>query len=462
MKKLSIKMKVTIWYTGLIVIILALVLAFIAVSSDKILLFNMENQLKETVEESIEDLDENDGHWISGNDKHKDRDHDFEFHNDGVNLVIYNEEGNLLAGNSPTGFADSTPFVSGEIRTIQSNNTEWLVYDLSYTTDNQQTFWVRGTMTLSQLSSTMNTIMIVTLIAFPFLILLAAVVGYWITKRAFRPIQQIIDSVSNIKEGKDLSKRIHLQGPKDEIHDLADTFDHMFDRLQSSFESEKQFTSDASHELRTPTTVIISQSEYALSQKDNPEETNAALDVIMKQSKKMSALISQLLMLARTDQKKNNLLFEQIDMSELTEMVIEELTPIAEASSIELQSDIAPQLLIEADQTLIMRMLMNLITNAITYGRQGGFVHVQLYPEDDYIVGKISDNGIGIQKQHLNKIWDRFYRVDQARTSDTNNNTGLGLSMVKWIVETHNGTISVTSEYSKGSTFIFRLPKKRE
>lgn len=460
MKKLSIKMKVTIWYTGLIVIILALVLAFIAVSSDKILLFNMENQLKETVEESVEDLSENESHQISGNDRHKEKDEDFEFHDDGVNLLIYDEEGNILAGNY-TEFDTSTPFVPGKIRTIQNNNTEWLIYDLKYTTDNQQTLWVRGIMTLSQLSRTMNTIMIGTLIAFPFLILLAAFGGYWITKRAFKPIQQIIDSVSDIKEGKDLSKRIHLRGPKDEIHDLADTFDHLFDRLQTSFETEKQFTSDASHELRTPTTVIISQSEYALSQKDNPEETTAALDVILKQSKKMSSLISQLLLLARTDQKKNNLLFEQIDMSELTEIVIEELTPIAKSAAIELKSDVSPQLFIEADQTLMMRMLMNLITNAITYGKKGGFVYIQLYRDNNHIIGTVSDNGIGIQKQHLTKIWDRFYRVNQARTSDTNNNTGLGLSMVKWIVETHNGTISVASEFGKGSTFTFRLPIKR-
>lgn len=448
-------MKVTIWYTGLVFIILALVFSFIWFSSDKILLFNMEHQLKETVEHSIEEIDDDKGRI--------EMDDDFEFHDDGVTFLIYNAQGEMLAGYSPNSFDTKIALSSGEIQSIQSGDKEWLVYDLNYNTENQQSIWIRGIMSIDRMSQTMNAILIVTLISFPFLILLAAFGGYWITKRAFRPLQQMNESVNKIQDGKDLSKRIRLKGPHDEVHALADTFDSMFDRLQTSFESEKQFTSDASHELRTPTSVIISQAEYALSQKDNPKEMADALAVILRQSRKMSSLISQLLLLARTNQKNNHLLFEHIDISELAEIIADELTLMAEAADIEVKTDIEPNLMIEADQTLMMRMFMNLITNGITYGKQGGFVSLQLYNEGDHIVGIVSDNGIGIQEQHLTKIWDRFYRVDSARTStDTNSsNTGLGLAIVKWIVETHHGTIAVASEYGHGSTFTFRLPKKR-
>ena len=453
MKKLSIKMKVTIWYTGLVLIILSLVFAFIWLSSDNILLSNMEKQVKMKVEESLEDIEFHHG-TIRLDD-------DFEHQDDGVTLLVYDEQGKQLAGYSPYSFDTSLPFSSGEVRTVQSNGKEWLIYDLNYGTQNQQNIWVRGIMPVDRMSDAMNAILIVTLISFPFFILLAAFGGYFITKRAFRPLQQMIDSVSAIREGKDLTKRIRLKGPKDEVHALADTFDSMFDRLQSSFESEKQFTSDASHELRTPTSVIISQAEYALSQKENPKETTEALDVILKQSKKMSALISQLLLLARTDQKNNHLVFEQIDISELAEIIADELTLMAQQANIEIKTDIVPGLEIEADQTLMMRLLMNLISNAITYGKAGGYVCLQLHSDGDNVVGIVSDNGIGIQKQYLPKIWDRFYRVDPSRTATAGGNTGLGLAIVKWIVETHRGKISAESEYGKGSTFTFRIPKKR-
>jgi len=452
MKKISIKMKITLWYTGLVFIILALVFSFIWLSSDKILQFNMEHQIKKTVENNLEEIDFYQGRV--------ELDDDFEFHDDGVTLLLYSAQGELLAGYSPNSFDNSLPFSSGEIQTIQSGDEEWLVYDLNYNRENEQSIWVRGIMPINRMSQAMNAILIMTLISFPFLILIAALGGFFITKRAFRPIQQIIESVSEIREGKDLSKRIHLKGPQDEVHALADTFDSMFDRLQSSFESEKQFTSDASHELRTPTSVIISQAEYALSQNKNQEELVESLQVILKQSRKMSSLISQLLLLARTDQKNNRLHFERIHIGELAEMIAQELTPMAKAAEIEIKLDIESDLIIEADQTLMMRLLMNLITNAISYGRMGGFVKLHLYTDGEIVVGKVSDNGIGIQAHHLSKIWDRFYRVDPSRTS-SNGNTGLGLSMVKWIVEAHNGTISVESEYGKGSTFTFCLPKMK-
>ncbi|PGA90844.1 sensor histidine kinase [Bacillus toyonensis] len=450
MKRLSIKMRVTLWYTGLIVIIMALVLAFILTSSDKVLLFNMKNQLKSTVKESIEDIEYKHGQLKI--------DDDFETLEDGVNILIYSKQGELLAGK--TGFNKKVSLKSDEIQTIKDGNKEWIVYDFLYNVGGDEQVWVRGIMTMNQLSSTMNTIIWVTLITFPLLILIAAVGGYFITKRAFRPVKQMSDSASEIGDGKDLSKRINLQGSsKDEMYHLAQTFDKMFERLETSFESEKQFTSDASHELRTPTSVIISQCEYALSQKHNPKEMEESLEVILRQSRKMSSLISQLLLLARVDQGKHGTFqFECINMSELTEIVVEELSLMVQEASIDITTNIEEDLFIKADQTLMMRLLMNLLTNAIAYGKANGIVNIQLFRDETNIIGKVSDNGIGISEQHIAKIWERFYRVDAARTSSNIGNTGLGLSMVKWIVELHGGEITVESKLGEGSTFTFKLP----
>ncbi|MED0872671.1 HAMP domain-containing sensor histidine kinase [Bacillus mobilis] len=452
MKKLSIKMRVTLWYTGLVVIIMALVLAFILTSSDKVVLFNMKNQLKNTVKDSIEDIKYKHGQL--------EIDDEFETLEDGVNILIYSKQGELLVGHNPAGFNKQGLLKSDEIQIIKNGNKEWIVYDFLYHAGDDEQVWVRGIMTMNQLSSTMNTIILVTLITFPLLILIAAVGGYFITQRAFRPVKQMSDSASEIGDGKDLSKRINLQGSsKDEIYHLAQTFDKMFERLETSFESEKQFTSDASHELRTPTSVIISQCEYALSQRNNPKEMEESLEVILRQSRKMSSLISQLLLLARADQGNHDTFqFECINMSELTEIVVEELSLMVQEASIDLTTNIEEDLFIKADQTLMMRLLMNLLTNAIAYGKENGIVNIQLFRDETNIIGKVSDNGIGISEEHITKIWERFYRVDAARTSSNIGNTGLGLSMVKWIVELHGGEITVESKLGEGSTFTFKLP----
>ena len=454
MMRLSIKMKLTLWYTGLVVIIMAFVLSFVWFSSDKALIFQVQHQMKELAEESIEDMDFENG--TVRLDEH------FDFYDDGINVLLYNEDGRLLNGTNPSGFEETnTPFKHDEMQTAESSGTEWMVYDTRVAAGNEDHIWIRCVMTLNQYTRTMNAVLIAMVISFPLLILLAAFGGYWITKRAFRPVQQIIVSVNDIRDEKDLSKRIRLKGPQDEIHALADTFDSMFDRLEASFENERQFTADASHELRTPTSVILSQSEYALSHTDDPEEMKESLEVILKQSRKMSGLISQLLLLARTEEKQNGWHFETFDMSELAEMVTDELRELAENEHIALQTDVKPGLSIEADQTLMMRLLMNLITNAIAYNKKDGTVTVKLYEEDRSIVGKITDTGIGIQEKHLDKIWERFYRVDPARTSTASGNTGLGLSLVKWIVNVHDGELAVESVYGKGSTFTFRIPQKR-
>ncbi len=453
MKKLSIKMKVTLWYSGLVLFILSLVLLFIMLSTDKLVLINMEEQIRETVHDNMEELQHK--------DERLDIDHDFEFHDDGVTLMIYNDDDVLLAGDAPTGFNTDTPFKKHRIQRVKGDEQEWMVYDSRQEIDGEY-IRVRGMLGLDRLTETTKAIVIIALIVSPFLLLLAAFGGYWITKRAFRPVQQIIDSVNDMKEGSDLSKRLQLSGSKDEIHQLADTFNNLFDRLQTAFENEKRFTSDASHELRTPTSVIISQCEYALSKSENPREMKEALEVILKQSGKMSTLISQLLLLARNEQKEKHLDFEMIDISELAEIVIEELSIIGEEADIKIVADIQPGLMIWAEQTLMMRLFMNLIGNGISYGKAGGRVSVRLKEENGMVAGTIADDGIGIRQEHLGKIWERFYRVDPSRTASASGNTGLGLSIVKWIVDIHHGTISVESHYGKGTTFTFRLPMQKK
>ena len=231
-------------------------------------------------------------------------------------------------------------------------------------------------------------------------------------------MRQITATAEQIGGGRDLTQRIALGEGRDEIYTLAAAFDRMFDRLQSAFDRERQFTSDASHELRTPTAVIISQCEYALENAQTLDEAQAALGSVLEQAKRMSSLISQLLTLSRADRGQAKLNLELINLSELSEMVTEQIREQAVPFDIAVTSEIQPDILIRGDETMLMRMLLNLMENGLKYGRPGGHLSLSLYRLGDNAVGEITDDGIGISQEHLGKIWERFYQADPSRSGE--------------------------------------------
>ena len=238
--------------------------------------------------------------------------------------------------------------------------------------------------------------------------------------------------------------------------ELSQTFDSMFSRLEKSFDAERQFTADASHELRTPTAVIIAQAEYAL-QHAKADEKDEALQKILAQAQKMSRLLAQLLMLARADANKIQFEIEKFDFSELAEIVLEETEQLAADKNITVKSDIEPDVEVDGDQTLLMRLLLNLLDNAVKYTGEGGEVTFTLRKTADSVICAVRDTGCGIAPEELPKIWRRFYQSDGNRGQS---GAGLGLSMVQWIANLHGGTVSVESTPGEGSTFTFTMPLK--
>jgi len=450
MNRLSIKIKVTLWYVAFMLIIVLLVLTFILSISDNLLRSSSQSQLKSIVEKSLEEIEFDDGAL--------EIDDDLDFFQNGAYLSVYDKNGSLVYGRTPSDFTGNIAFSSGEMQTVGDGDQQWYVYDLLMPIEGYGDIWVRGVTSPTDSEGSIQTMKGLAIIALPFIVILGAVGGYYITKRAFRPISKIIESAETISGGNDLSKRINLGSGKDEIYTLARTFDSMFMRLQQSFESEKQFTADASHELRTPTSVIISQCEYALENAKDLDETKEALSVVLAQSKKMSGLIAQLLTLARTDKGSQILNLELVNFSEIAEMVIEEQRFLTEDKHIEIQSQIEPNIILRADQTMLMRLLINLISNAIAYGKNGGHIWVELIREEILIRGIVKDDGIGIAEEKLGKIWDRFFQVDPSRTAGKSEGMGLGLSMCQWICEAHGGEIYVESVFGEGSTFYFKIP----
>ena len=450
MKRLSIKLRVTLWFTLLMIMLVGIVLAFLLAASSNEAMAASKRQLVELVQENYDEIDCEGGRI--------EFDRDFQHFSDGAYLSTYDAKGNLLYGSVPAGFENTDYFQDGQLRMVRGEQGVWYLYDECHTIEGYGDIWMRAVLSGENIRSTTRSMLYFALVALPFFVVLASLSGYLLVRRAFRPVGRIAQTAQEIGESRDLSRRIALGDGKDEIYRLAGTFDTMFGRLQEAFEKERQFTSDASHELRTPISVMISQCEYALRNAATLDEARTALEEVLGQAQKMSSLISQLLMLSRADEGRQTLSLELVNLSELAELVAEQQRELACEKGILVQTQIEPGLTLWGDETMLMRLLINLTENAIKYGRYGGTVWIGLAGQGGGIVGSIRDDGIGIAQENLGKIWGRFWQADSSRSSD---GAGLGLSMVEWIVKAHKGTITVQSTLGEGSTFSFFLPQQK-
>lgn len=315
--------------------------------------------------------------------------------------------------------------------------------------------WVRGVVRADDTEGMWTVLARLASVLLPVLMLVCSLVGRFITKRALAPVRLLSEAVEETHSGKDLSKRVDLADGDPMISSLADKFNEMFARLQLSFESERQFSGDVSHELRTPTAVILAECEYQLSRNDLGEEEKEGFEDIQKQAQSMKKLISQLLEMTKMEQSEGQLEFEREDLSMLVNAVCDEYAGL-DRREITLHRDIDKDINTDMDVMLMTRLLSNLLSNAYRYGKQGGSITVTLKRTGDKIRLSVADDGAGIAKEHADKIWNRFYRVDKARSRDEGC-SGLGLPMVRQIAHLHGGEVYLESEVGKGSTFTVEL-----
>ena len=451
MKKLSIKMKVTLWYTIILVLIVVIVMTILLMISNNQILSTARLRMEQVVNESLEKIEYEENTLKIDND--------LNYFEDGIYLSLYDQDARFMYGRIPKSFDNQIGLYDKELQEVEQDFKNWFVYDRLMEIEGFGEIWIRSIMPQAEVTSAIQYMVQLLFIVIPFLVIVAAATGYYLTKRAFRPIKQINDTVRKITVENDLSKRICLGEGNDEVYQLAGTFDDMLSRLEEAFEKERQFTSDASHELRTPTSVIISESEYAIENAETKEEMKESMQVVLANARKMAGLISQLLLFARADQNRQKLHIEEVNLSELVEIIIEDQQEFAKSKNIRITGRIGERIVFFADETLIMRVFINLISNAVKYGRENGSITVAVSSQDGIITGYVADDGIGIEARNIDKIWDRFYQVDSSRASE--DGMGLGLSMVKWIVAAHGGTIKVESVIDKGSKFIFEFPLKK-
>lgn len=375
MKKLSVRLRITLLYTFFMTVLTAASLFLLFSLSSREVLTSTGAELEEEVHESVEELTIQNGEVRV--------DSDFYSLEKGVYLALYDEQGYFLYGRVPYGVDVQPEFEDGNLRKLNDRQKKWFVYDQFFKVDGENSVYVRGVISITDVEEKFYVTMRIALLSLPLMLVVTVLAGFYFTGRTLLPVKQMTGAVKKIREEENLSGRIGLEGHgrKDEIYVLAETFDEMFAQV------------------------------------------------------------------------------ERLNLSELTEMAVEEQKLLAEEKGLcrtfELQ--IAPEVYAWADESYYIRLLVNLLENAVYYGKENGMVKVTLSKNGKMIEGIVEDNGIGISEEDLVHIWERFYRADPARSTDSH--SGLGLSMVKWIVEAHGGTIRAESRLGEGTRFIFEIPE---
>jgi two-component system, OmpR family, sensor kinase len=288
------------------------------------------------------------------------------------------------------------------------------------------------------------------------ILLLGLAGGWWIASRAIRPVQDISATAVKISAG-DLSQRISTADSDSELGQLAGVLNATFARLEAAFAQQQQFTSDAAHELRTPVSVMLTQTQSALNRERSAPEYRETVEACQCAAQRMRRLIESLLELARLDAGQETMKRLHFDFSKTVNDCAELVKPLADERHVNILCDLAA-LECVGDSERLAQVVTNLLTNAIQYNQPGGEVRVKLETRGGVALLTVSDSGQGISAEDLPRVFERFYRADKSRSTGGN---GLGLSISKAIVEAHGGTIEVASESGAGATFTVRLPIAR-
>jgi signal transduction histidine kinase len=294
----------------------------------------------------------------------------------------------------------------------------------------------------------------------PFVIAASLWLAFSLTSRNLRPVEDIVDEIEAITDGRSLHRRVVGVEALDELARLTSTLNRMLGRLERSFTSLRRFTADASHELKTPLTVLRSGIERSITHPDVPRDVLETLEETLFEVNRMTELVDSLLTLARADEGRAPLHLEDIDLREILTELAETASILGEQASVHVEVDVPRKpVQMEIDGSRVRQLLMNLLTNAIKYTPSDGTVEVDTRVKGDEVVIAVRDTGIGIAPGNLSHIFDRFWRADAARSrTGSRPGAGLGLAISKWIAEAHGGSIEVQSRPGRGTTFTVTLP----
>ena len=434
LSKIPVSIRVTVWFSSVIVILFLIILSSLILIEDKFVNDLSQKELVEAVEEIYEEPEK------------------FENFNDGIYYIKYNEQNEIIAGKFPKDFDIALAFSIEDINTYQVENKKFLYYDTRLQDEDE---WIRGIYPLGKVQKEIELLWNIAIALSVLFLIFVVIVGYRIIKNAFKPVKQISDTALEIKRSKDFSNRINLgDSSDDEIHKMASTFNEMLDTVEEVFIHEKQFSSDVSHELRTPITVILAQSDYSLQYSETFEEAKESLEVINRHAKRMTNLINQIMELSKLERQKE-IEKERINLSNVVLQLLEDYKPLLESKNLNLIYNVEKDIRIQGNKIMLERVFLNILMNAIKFTKTN--IEVSLIRDDKTAVLKIRDDGIGISEENKKFIWERFFQVNDSRNKVENKGIGLGLSMVKKIVDLHSATIYLESELEQGTCFTIKF-----
>jgi heavy metal sensor kinase len=290
----------------------------------------------------------------------------------------------------------------------------------------------------------------------PAALLVSVAVSWWLAAFALRPLTVLAADAREI-DVRTLERRVPTRGVQDELEDVASAFNDTLGRLEHSVGEMRQFSAALAHELRTPLAALRGEIELALRQSSRNADEQSRLASQIEELDRLARLIDQILTLARAESGQIRLTFAPVDVGALAASLVEQLEPVAQARTIDLRCERNGTVMVKGDAGWLQRLLLNLLDNAIKFTREGGQVVLRVSHEAGRARIDVRDTGIGMPPDVMPHVFERFFQADPARSS-VNDGAGVGLSLVKWIVDRHEGTISVNSRVGEGSTFTVRLP----
>ncbi len=310
---------------------------------------------------------------------------------------------------------------------------------------------------LAEVKDTLNKLVLILVSVVPLALIIASIGGTFLANKVLKPINEI-NRITREITSKNLELRVPEPATHDELGKLVETINGMIERLEKSFKQVQQFTADASHELKTPLTILKGEAELALRKERQPEEYRQYLHSSLEEINRLTRLVQDLLVLSRADTGRLTLHKEPLDLAALVDSCCEQCRFLGEGQNIRVIFKHQAGVRVLGDKYRLKQMFYNLVENAIKYSEGGGKVEVLTAQNGKYANVLVKDEGLGIDEKDIPYIFDRFYRVDKSRSRDAGG-TGLGLSICKWIAEAHGGKITVESALGMGSCFTVWLPK---
>jgi len=344
----------------------------------------------------------------------------------------------------------------GARRVRVGSGQQLLINAMSFTTANGSQFLVESGISYQQIQVVLHGLLLTLTLYTPFVVFLAIGGGYWLMRRSLRPVDEITERAEGITSSN-LSERLPVIRTGDELERLSTSLNRMIGRLEDAFQHINRFSADASHELRTPLTILQLELEGIVNNQTVSGSLEEQIVSALEETYRMSRIVESLLTISRLDAGEARLDRSQLDLSHLVASITDEMTVLAQDKAISLRTFAEENICVEGDRTRLQQVVANLIDNAIKYTPEGGTVEVKVRGEGGKAVLEVTDNGIGIPTTAIPHVFERFYRVDKAR-SRASGGAGLGLSIVKAICMAHGGEITLSSEEGRGSSFRVELP----